>query len=148
MANCPAVWVPPGRVSDNISCQELLPLQKSIKPETQKSVVQYRSDEVGFSRENHQDCKGLEENLVECDQSEDVPGLELHEADEHPGAPPGVLAEVVQQGERIGGEVEESEEKDGDQDQSDGGGVQEQHGEYQVVGRVLRQEQAWSDSCI
>ena len=79
---------------------------------------------------------------MESDQSEDVPGLELHEADEHPGAPPGVLAEVVQQGEGVGGEVEESEEEHGGQDQSDGGGVEEQHGEYQVVGRVLGQEQA------
>ena len=51
---------------------------------------------------------------MEGDQTEDVSGLELHQADQHPGAPLGVLAEVVQQGKRVGGEVEESEEKDGD----------------------------------
>ena len=79
---------------------------------------------------------------MEGDQSKDVSGLELHQADQHPGAPLGVLAEVVQQGEGVGGEVEESEEEHGGQDQSDGGGVEEQHGEYQVVGRVLGQEQA------
>ena len=78
---------------------------------------------------------------MESDQSEDVPGLELHEADQHPGAPPGVLAQVVQQGEGVGGEVKESEEEHGDEDQSDGGSVEEQHTEYQVVSRVLRQEQ-------
>ena len=51
---------------------------------------------------------------MESDESENVSGLELHEADEHPGAPPGVLAQVVQECQRVGGEVEESEEKDGD----------------------------------
>ena len=78
---------------------------------------------------------------MKSDQSEDIPGLELHEADQHPGAPPGVLAEVVQEGEGVGGKVEESEEEHGDEDQGDGGSIEEQHTEYQVVGGVLRQEQ-------
>ena len=38
--------------------------------------------------------------------------------------------------------MEEGEEEHRDQDQRDGGRVQEQHAEYQVVSRVLRQEQA------
>ena len=80
---------------------------------------------------------------MKSDQSEDVPGLELHEADEHPGAPPGVLAEVVQQGEGVGGEVKEGEEEHGDEDQRDGRRVEKQHAEYQVVSRVLRQEQSF-----
>ena len=74
---------------------------------------------------------------MERDQSKDVPGLELHEADEHPGAPPGVLAEIVQEGEGVGGEVKESEEKDWDEYQGDGGSIEEQHTEYQVVSCVL-----------
>ena len=79
---------------------------------------------------------------MKSDQSEDVPGLELHEADEHPGAPPGVLAEVVQQGEGVGGKVKKGEEEHGDEDQGDGGSIEEQHTEYQVVSSVLGQEQA------
>ena len=82
------------------------------------------------------------------DKSEDVPRLELHEANEHPSAPPGVLAQVVQQGEGVGGEVKESEEEHGDEDQSDGGSVEEQHTEYQVVSRVLRQEQTCSSNIV
>jgi len=70
-------------------------------------------------------------------KSENVPGLELDQTDQHPGAPPGVLAQGVQQGQGVGGEVEESEEEHGDQDQGDGGRVQEQHREYQIVGGIL-----------
>lgn len=78
---------------------------------------------------------------MKSDQSEDIPGLELHEADEHSGAPPGVLAEIVEEGEGVGGKVKESEEKDWDEHQRDGGSIEEQHTEYQVVSGVLGQEQ-------
>jgi hypothetical protein len=40
---------------------------------------------------DEKDGERHEEDLVECDHPEDVPGLELHEADQEPGAPPRVL---------------------------------------------------------
>ena len=85
---------------------------------------------------------------MESDESENVSGLELHEADEHPGAPPGVLAEGVQQRQGVGGEVEQREEEHGGEHQRDRRRVQEQHREYQVVRRVLGQEQPCGDTSI
>ena len=51
--------------------------------------------------------------------------MKLDQANEHPGAPPGVLAQGVQQCQGVGGEVEQSEEEHGDEDEGDWGRVQE-----------------------
>jgi hypothetical protein len=40
---------------------------------------------------DEKDGERHEEDLVECHHPQDVPGLELHEADQEPGAPPRVL---------------------------------------------------------
>jgi len=62
---------------------------------------------------------------MKSNKSENIPGLELDQTDQHPGAPPGVLAQGVQQCQGVGGEVEQSEEEHGDEDEGDWGRVQE-----------------------
>ncbi len=44
-----------------------------------------------ITSKDEKDGERHEEDLVECDHPQDVPGLELHEADQEPGAPPRVL---------------------------------------------------------
>lgn len=99
-------------------------------PEWEEPVVKEWCDKVGFAHEDHNYSEWHEEHLMESHQPQNVPWLELHKADEHPGAPPRVLTQGVQQGEGVGGKVKESEEKDWHQDQRDGSSVEEQHGEH------------------
>ncbi len=44
-----------------------------------------------ITSKDEKDGERHEEDLVECDHPQDIPGLELHEADQEPGAPPRVL---------------------------------------------------------
>ena len=58
----------------------------------------------------------------------------LDEADEEARSPPAVVAESVEEGEGVGGGVEDGEQDDREKDERDGSGVQEYQGEEQVVG--------------
>lgn len=101
--------------------------------ESEKTVIQERCQNCGFSRENHCNAEGHEENLVEGDHPENVPTLVLHQADQHASTPPRILPERVQQREGVGGEVEDSKEDDWQEHECDGGGIEEDQREEEVV---------------
>jgi len=82
MANGPAVGVPPGGV-----------------PQAQEPVVQEGDGQAGLACEDHHHTEGQEEDLQESRHPQDIPGLELHQADQQSGSPPGVLAQCVQKSE-------------------------------------------------
>lgn len=102
--------------------------------QAQEPVVEKRGDQGRFTSKDEEDGERHEEYLVEGHPPQDVPGLELHEADEEPGAPPGILAQCVEKGERVGGGVEDGEQDNRHQHEGDGGSIQEYQGEQQVVG--------------
>jgi len=78
--HCPAVRIPPGLI-----------------PKSQESVVKEGGDDSGPSCEDHEDAERHEEDFVEGNHPQDVPGLELNQADQHTGSPPGILSKSVQQ---------------------------------------------------
>ena len=106
-------------------------------PERKESVVKERCHKARLAHENHDNSKGHEEHLLEGHQPKNVPGLKLHKADKHSGAPPRVLSQRVEQCEGVGGRVEQGEQKHWNQDKSDGSCVEKQHGEHQVMGCIL-----------
>ena len=90
MTHSPAVGVPPGGV-----------------PQPQEPVVQEGDGQtcLAWQRimskaavcrsvatcEDHKDAEGQEEDLLKGDHPQYVPGLQLHQADHHPGSPPGIM---------------------------------------------------------
>lgn len=51
---------------------------------------------IPYSQDKQNDDKGHEENLSKSNQSKNVDGLEFDQRDEHPGAPPRVLTNLLQ----------------------------------------------------
>jgi len=74
MTHGPAVGVPPGGV-----------------PQPQEPVVQEGDGQTCLACEDHKDAEGQEEDLLKGDHPQYVPGLQLHQADHHPGSPPGIM---------------------------------------------------------
>ena len=72
---------------------------------------------------------------------EDGSGLELRQADQHPAQPPALVvrAQAVQEGEAVGGQMEDGEEDDGSQRHRHRLGEQEHQAE---------DEQVWSLSSL
>lgn len=110
-------------------------------PHAEEVVVHEGGKQSRAAQENHDDDERHEEDLPEGNESEDGVGLELHQRDAEAGSPPVVLTQGVQNGERVRAEVDEREEKDGQEGERDGRDVEEDEREPEVVKGVLEHEE-------
>lgn len=109
-------------------------------PPRHEVVVHERSQQPAVAEERHEGDEREQHDLSEGGGAQDVTRLELHQGDQQASHPHRVLAQGIEDGERVGRSVQQSEQEDRRQDQQVRCNIHEDERVEQVVCTVFQEE--------